>query len=97
MANDKQRRAHADEREPVDTTGNPALEARWQALVQEVIDAKKAALDALAACVEAERERGPLDRASSDGIAQVEEAHAAYSAAIERVREAGERMKAGDL
>ncbi len=85
------------ERDPIDTTGDPELEARWQAVVREVIDAKAAIAEARHACVAAERERGPLPDATPEALAKVSAAHEAYNKAVERLAEASRRMKAGDI
>lgn len=83
--------------EPIDTSGDPELEARWQAVVAEVIDAKAAAAAARAAVVEAERARGKVSKATPAALAAVDEAMAKYRAAGERVVRAAAAMKAGDL
>jgi hypothetical protein len=89
--------ATSNKRAPIDTTGDPVLEAKWQALVDEVIDAKAAAADARAACIAAERDRGPLHLASEEAHAAVAAAHDAYRAAGKRVEAAAQAIKAGDL
>jgi hypothetical protein len=83
--------------DPVDTTGDPVLEAKWQALVDEVIAAKAAAMAAREACILAEQERGAPDQATPAALAKVAETHDAYRAAGERVKRASEAMKAGEL
>lgn len=83
--------------EPIDTTEDPELEARWQQLVRAVIDAKADALAARQACVDAERARGSLLTASDEAVAAVAAAHAAYAAAGARVAAASAAMKTGSL
>lgn len=84
-------------KEPVDTTGDPVLEAKWQALVQGVIDAKAEAATKRDAWAEACDARGPLHTATPEGVAAAEDAKAEYDAALQAVLDAGARMKAGDL
>lgn len=86
--------------DPVDTTGDPEREARWQALVQEVIDAK-AALDSTrvrlhqAQLVAGEAARD--DRPLTDNEAKaLNEAVAERQAAVERIERAQAAMKAGE-
>lgn len=81
--------------EPIDTTDDPVLEAKWQALVQAVVDAKTAAATAKRAWGDACDERGPDTSASPEAHAKVAAAKAAYDAACAAVDEAGARMKAG--
>ena len=83
--------------ELIDTTGNLALEAKWQALVDEVIAAKAAAIEAREACIAAEHERGRIIDATPEAHAKVRAAHDAYRAAGERVARASKAMKDGDL
>lgn len=82
---------------PVDTTGDPELEARWRALVDAVIDAKAATAAAKQAWGDACDERGPVDTATPEAVAAAEAAKAAYDEACAAVDAAQERMKAGDL
>ena len=84
-------------RAPVDTTDDPELEVRWQALVQGVIDAKAEAERRKTTWAEACRDRGPVDRATPEAIAAVAAAKADYDQAAAAVKAAGERMKAGQL
>ena len=86
--------------DPVDTTDDPEREARWQALVQEVVDAK-AALDstrvrlhqAQLAAGEAARDDRPLTAAEAKAL---NEAVADRQAAVERIERAQAAMKAGE-
>ena len=82
---------------PIDTTGKRALEAKWQALVDGVIEAKAAAAERKQAWSEACVARGPLQTASPEAAAAAEAARAAYDDARSAVEAAQERMKAGDL
>jgi hypothetical protein len=82
---------------PIDTTDDPELEARWQALVREVIDAKAAAADARDLLIAAELRRGPIPLATPKALREVEAAQAAYRAAGERVAAAADAMKSGRI
>jgi hypothetical protein len=88
-------------KEPIDTTGDPALEARWQALVDKVAAAKADAIKARGALVEAEQAVAVFRSGGHDVPGKVAEAEAkarhAYRAAGKRLDEASKRMKAGDL
>ena len=81
--------------EPTDTTGDPVLEAEWQALVHAVVDAKAAAAAAKRAWGDACDERGPYTSAPPEAHAKVADAKAAYDAACAAVDVAAARMKAG--
>lgn len=89
---------------PVDTTGDPELEARWQALVQAVVDAKAAVDaartemgDAAVALTKARQATGgggdaPLAVVNADVAARL-----AYRAAVDAATTAQARMKSGAL
>jgi hypothetical protein len=96
--------ASSDAPEPIDTTGDPVLEAKWQALVLEVIDAKEAATAARERLVIAEQAIAKASLAEDPDEFEVHpvvvahrEARVAYEAAVVRVAAAAARMKAGDL
>ena len=82
---------------PIDTTGDAALEAKWQALVDAVIAAKEAAAAKKRSWGEACEARGPIHLASPEAIAAADAAKAEYDEARAAVDAAQERMKAGDL
>ena len=84
-------------RAPIDTTDDPVLEAKWQALVQAVVDAKAEAATRKLAWAEACEARGSIINATPEAIAAAEAAKAAYDEATAAVEAAQERMKAGDL
>lgn len=91
-------RASAPPHKPaIDTTGKPGLEAKWQALVRGVIDAKAAADSKRKAWADACQRRGPAQTATAKALADVDKAKAEYDRAVAAVKSAGERMKAGDL
>lgn len=81
----------------VDTTGKPGLEKKWQALVQGVVDAKATAEAKRQAWAKACERRGPAQLASPEASAAADSAKADYEAAVEAVKAAGARMKAGEL
>jgi hypothetical protein len=82
---------------PIDTTGDKKAEARWQALVDEVIAAKANAAEARAALIAAEHDRGPVHLASPDALDAVASARQAYEEAGRRVEAASKAMKAGKI
>ena len=84
-------------KEPIDTTGDADLEAKWQALVGAVVDAKAAAQEAKLAWADACAARGSILTATPEAAAAADEAKAAYDEACKTVDEAAARMKAGDL
>lgn len=84
-------------RAPVDTADNPELEAKWQALVDAVVDAKAEASARKQAWVEACNARGSILTATPEAIEAADAAKAAYDEATAEVEAAQERMKAGDL
>ena len=84
-------------KDPVDTTDDPELEARWQALVHAVVDAKTAAQDAKLAWSDACDARGPIHLATPEALAAVAAAKSTYDEACVAVDAAQARMKAGDL
>jgi hypothetical protein len=89
--------ARNDRVAPTDTSGDPEREARWQALVDEVIAAKAAAIAARNKCIEAELARGPVHLATPEAVAAVEAAHGEYREAGERVARAAAAMKSGEI
>lgn len=84
-------------KKPVDTTGDPVLEAKWQALVRAVIDAKDEVEKKRWAWHEACVARGPVQHATPEACAAADAAKAAYETAKQSVLDRGAAMKAGVL
>lgn len=82
---------------PIDTTGDPEEEAKWQALVDVVIAAKADAAAKRQVWSDACDARGPIRDATPEACAAVDAAKAAYDEALQAVLDAGAHMKAGDL